>query len=212
MEQEPRGFPAFPRGVAHSRHRVLISNDPAQWRRAVRAFFREGLSLGEPCLCLHYLISRQSVCRCLEAVGVDAEAVQNKGLLTFLSAEEVFNQDGVFSPTTCLGTLVKAGRSAVPNWGGPVRVVADMNWAADSRLNHLRLLVYEDLINRRLLPHFPVNLLCYYDRALFPPAFLQEVAARHKSEVPVMKPIGVGSGLPVPMNGGNGHRLNLAAL
>ena len=118
MEQEPRGFPVFARGAAHSRHRVLISGDPAQWRRTVRAFFQEGLVLGEPCLCLYYLISRQSVCRCLEAVGVDAEAVQNKGLLTFLSAEEVFNQDGVFSPTTCLGTLVKAGRSAVPNWGG----------------------------------------------------------------------------------------------
>jgi len=212
VEQEPRGFPAFARGAAHSRHRVLISDNPAQWRRTVRAFFQEGLALGEPCLCLHYLISRRSVCRCLEAVGVDAEDAQNKGLLTFLSAEEVFNQDGVFSPTTCLGALVKAGRSAVPNWGGPVRVVADMNWAADSRLNHLRLLVYEDMINRRLLPHFPVNLLCYYARALFPPAFLQEVMARHKSEVPFLEPIGAGSGLPVPLNGGNGHRFSLAAL
>ena len=212
MEQEPRGFPAFARGAAHSRHRVLISEDPAQWRRAVRAFFRQGLAQGQTCLCLHYLISPPSVCRCLEAVGVDTDAAQNKGLLTFLSAQAVFNQDGVFSPTTCLGALVKAGRSAVPNWGGPVRVVADMNWAADSRLNHLRLLVYEDMLNRRLLPHFPVSLLCYYDRALFPPAFLEEVLVRHKSEVPPMKPIGAGSGLPVPLNGGNGRWASPAGL
>ena len=57
-----------------------------------------------------------------------------------------------------------------------------------------------------------MNLLCYYDRALFPPAFLQDVVARHKSEVPFLEPIGAGSGLPVPMNGGNGHQLRLAAL
>ncbi|MBU1277362.1 MAG: MEDS domain-containing protein [Proteobacteria bacterium] len=198
--------------MAYSRHRVLITDDPAQWRRVVRSFFREGLALGEPCLCLYSLVSRQSVCCFLEAVGVDAAAAQAQGALSFLSADQVFNQDGVFSPSTCLGALVKAGRSAVPHWGEPVRVVADMNWAADSRLNHLRLLVYEDLINRRLLPHFPVNLLCYYDRALFPPSFLDQVVARHRSQVPLQKPIGAGAVLSPPLNRGGKHLPGLAVL
>lgn len=212
MKREPKASPAIPQGTAYSRHRVLISDDPAQWRRVVRAFFREGLAQGEPCLCLYSLVSRHSVCCFLEAGGVDAAAAQEQGLLSFLSTDQVFNQDGVFSPTICLGALVKAGRSAVPPWGGPVRVVADMNWAAGSRLDHLRLLVYEDLINRRLIPHFPVNLLCYYDRALFPPDFLKQVLAHHKSEVPFMEPAGMGSGLPVPLNGSNYRPPRLAAL
>ena len=212
MEQEPRRFPAFPRGAAHSRHMVLISEDPTQWRRAVRAFLRDGLALGEPCLCLHALYSRPSVCCFLEAVGVDAAAAQKRGLLSFLPAHMVFSQGGESSPAACLERLVKAWRHRAPNRSGPFRVVADMNWAADTRLNYPRLLVYEDMINRHLIPHFPLNLLCHYDRALFPPVFLERITARHQGQVSIPGPAGVGSGLPIPVNGGNRHRINLAAL
>lgn len=212
MVQEPESSPAGDKGVPSQRHMVLISDHPAQWRRVVRNFLREGLALGEPCLCLYSLISRRSVCCFLEAVGVDAAAAKKKGLLTFLSAERVFNQDGEFSPAACLGRLVKAWRQTAPRRSGPVRVVADMNWAADTRLNYPRLLVYEDLINRRLLPHVPLNLLCHYDRALFPPTFMDRVVARHQGQAPIPEPTEAGSGLPVSLNNGNNHLPTLAAL
>lgn len=212
MEQEPKASPVNPRDTAHSRHMVLISEDPTQWRRAVRAFLREGLAQGEPCLCLHSLYSRPSVCCFLEAVGVDAAAAQNGGLLSFLPAQMVFSQGGEFSPAACLGRLVKAWRQRAPNRSGPFRIVADMNWAADTRLNYPRLLLYEDLINSRIIPHMPLNLLCHYDRALFPPLFLERIVARHQGRVPIPGPAGVDSAPPIPVNGGNGHRINLAAL
>ena len=212
VKQEPVSSLASPVGGAYSRHRVLISDGPAQWRRAVRAFFREGLGRGERCLCLYSLYTPSCVLAFLAASGVDVDAAQAQGLLSFSPASQVFNHEGVFSPATCLGALVKAGRGVASSHRGPLRVVADMNWAADSRLNHFRLLVYEDLLNRRLLPHFPVDLLCYYDRALFPPSFLEQVAARHTGQVPALGPVGAGSGLPVPLNGGSVHPFRLAAV
>lgn len=212
VAQESFPSSASPLGKNLSRHRVLISDDPAQWRRVVRAFLGEGLARGEPCLCLYHLYLPSSICTFLAGGGAEVISAQERGLLSFSPATEVFNHEGVFSPATCLGALVKAGRGTVSHRRQPLRVVTDMNWAADSRLNHLRLLVYEDLLNRRLLPHFPVDLLCYYNRALFPPSFLAQVAARHTGQVPALAPAGAGSGLPVPLNGGSRRPLRLAAV
>lgn len=213
MEQESKSSPPVHSDSRSSqRHMVLISEHPAQWRRRVRAFFREGLALGEPCLCLHGFCSQSSVCGFLEMVGVDAAAAQDQGLLFFLPASWVFNQGGEFSPAACLGRLIKAWRQTPPARRGPIRVVTDMNWAADTRLNYPRLLVYEDQINSRLLPHFPLNLLCHYDRALFPPIFLDRIKALHQGQVPELGPIGAGSSLPVPLNGGGRHLPSLATL
>ncbi|MCB2192193.1 MAG: MEDS domain-containing protein [Deltaproteobacteria bacterium] len=212
VEKETKASPAPPRAAAHPRHMMLISEHPAQWRRVVRAFLREGLSRGESCLCLNCLYSRPSVCRFLDAVGMNADAAQRQGLLTFFSAEEMFNRQEIFSPVTCMAALIKVGRNALPNRTRPVRVVVDMNWAADSRLNHQRLLLYEDMLNHRLLPNYPANVLCHYDRALFPPAFLNQVLALHQGQVAIPGPVGAGSGLPLPLDKGNRHQPRLAAL
>lgn len=191
---------------------MLISEHPTQWRRVVRAFLREGLSHGEPCLFLDCLYTRPSVCRFLDAVGLDTRAAQKQGLLTFLSAEEMFNQPEAFSPATCLGALLKKGRDALPHRPRALRVVADMNWAADSRLNHRRLLLYEDMLNHHILPHYPANLLCHYDRALFPPAFLEQVLALHQGQAAIPGPAGAGQGLPLPLDEGKQRLPRLAAL
>lgn len=212
MEHEPKASPAIIKNHHHSSHLILISEHPAQWRRAVRAFLREGLSRGEPCLCLHALYSRPSVCCFLDAVGVDTTTALKRGLLSFVPAHLVFSQGGEFSPAACLDRLVKAWQRKVRAPKGPFRVVADMNWAADTRLNFPRLLVYEDLINSRLIPNFPLNLLCHYDRALFPPDFLDSVVARHQGRVAIPAPLGAGSGLPVALDGDNSRLPCLAAV
>ncbi|BEQ16682.1 hypothetical protein FAK_37480 [Desulfoferula mesophila] len=212
MESKPKASPAPPSAAAPSRHLVLISEHPTQWRRVVRAFLREGLTQGEPCLFLDCLYTRPSVCRFLDQAGLDTRAAQKRGMLTFLAAEEMFNQQAVFSAATCLGALLKVGRGALHRQRGRLRVVADMNWAADTRLNHRRLLLYEEMLNHHILPNHPVDLLCLYDRALFPPAFLERVLALHQGQAAIPGPAGAGGGLPLPLNDGN-HRLpRLAAL
>lgn len=214
MEHESEASPAILRNDNNSSHLILISEHPAQWRRAVRAFLREGLLRGEPCLCLHALYSRPSVCCFLDAVGVDTTTALKRGLLSFVPAHLVFCQGGEFSPAACLDRLVKAWQHHTPGPSGPIRVVADMNWAADTRLDHPRLLVYEDLINSRLIPslNLPLNLVCHYDRVLFPPRFLDRVVARHQGRVAIPGPLGAGASLPVPLEGGDSHLPCLVAL
>lgn len=168
--------------VVHFRlgdHICLFYRSQSELLATLVPYVRFGLERNERCFC----VESSDVCRelvaQLEAAGIQAERLIERGALILVDPQQVYFNRGKFDPAVMTDLLVNAIREAVEHGFSGFRAAGDMGWALDNKPGCDRLLEYETLMDR-FYPSKPAVGLCSYPIEGFSPENLEQVLAAHR--------------------------------
>lgn len=160
--------------VCHHDHLCLLYEGEGEILTPVIPFIQKGLSLGERCV---YLNAGEET---LERVVKNAVLGQKHdiGALKLLPVQEGWLKGGSFDPGRVMELLRTVVTGAVADGFKATRIICDMGWAGrDPKLVEL-LLRFELDLNAFAVEN-ETTILCLYDRRVFPPEGLLELAKLH---------------------------------
>ncbi|MEU4688994.1 MEDS domain-containing protein [Actinoplanes sp. NPDC023714] len=166
-------------------HVCVVVDDDAQQARGVAGYIRAGLRQRQRVV--FYGDHSDLLERELVAHGVDSAAASAAGRLKIVAPHRSYLASGRFEPeATIEAWRVESAAAEADGYHG-LRVGGDMSWASRPLPGADRLSWYEGQVNRVFADGF-ITAACFYDRGLFTPAFLREVAGAHPGST------GAGSG------------------
>jgi hypothetical protein len=148
--------------VAPGTHMCGLFQGPAEREALELAFLRQGLTVGDKCICVIEGTEQDELLGAL-AENVDVPAVLGAGQLSVASPSEAFFGRGPFSSPDMIalwGELI--GTALGPAGFSFVRSVGEVTVAVREVIGLENLLTYESELNR-FIPQYPQVLLCLYD-------------------------------------------------
>jgi len=155
-------------------HLSLLFQEEEETVGPVTEFVQGGLTLGERCVCLNLSADLQH----LLVSEVATPRGNQRAPVVMLSKEESFLRGGSFNGEKVLrffGSLCLT--NGTEGFKG-TRLVCDMGWVVEEEVGYGRLTEFEAHLNY-LAADNQLAILCLYDRTVFPPEVLLEVAKIH---------------------------------
>jgi hypothetical protein len=159
-------------------HACLMFSNPRRWHDFVVSFLLKGLARWERCLYITALRGPDPMRRILAEADPALKAALQSGQLLVVHFSQAYTPEGVFEPEVTMQNLAKTVHKALKLGYQGLRVTGEMHWASYRPPGYTRLAQYEAMLN----PFFqeqPCLAVCQYDRALFAPQLLDEIAALH---------------------------------
>ncbi|QWV94524.1 MEDS domain-containing protein [Geomonas oryzisoli] len=175
MEDEKRNVEIADIGVVNSHdHLCLMYQDESEVLNLVLPFIQKGVAIGERCVCLHG--AEQKLERLLHNV-VEVQK-QDSGALVLLPVKQTWLRGGTFKPDRVMELMRNICAGAAAEGFSGTRIICDMGWAVkDDKSLELLYRFERDLT--AFAAQQETALLCLYDRRLFTPELLIEVARIH---------------------------------
>jgi hypothetical protein len=159
-------------------HACLIISNPRLWRDFVISFLLHGVSRWERCIYITALHGPEHLRRILSEAHNDLRAALECKQLLVTHFSQAYTPKGVFEPEESLHQLQKTMAEALEMGYRGLRITGEMHWASYRPPGYARLAQYEAMLN----PFFeeqPCLAVCQYDKALFAPNLLDEIASLH---------------------------------
>ena len=155
-------------------HLCLLYRGEAELLTPVLPFIQKGVAIGERCI---YLNAREDK---LERVLKSALLAQkhDSGGLILLTVQDVWLKGGCFKQARVLELLQKLCSGASADGFSGTRIICDMSWAAGEAKPMALLHRFERDLTAFALEN-EVTLLCLYNRELFTPEQMLELAKMH---------------------------------
>jgi KaiC/GvpD/RAD55 family RecA-like ATPase len=159
-------------------HACLIFSNPRRWHEFVVSFLRRGVAGMERCVYITALHGPDHMRHMLSQAHADLKTALDNEQLLVMHFSQVYTPKGVFEPEATVNGLRNAVTKALKMGYRALRVVGEMQWASYRPPGYARLAQYEAMLN----PFFeeqPCLAVCQYDRALFSPRLMEEIADLH---------------------------------
>ncbi len=156
---------------------LVYENAREQWD-AVVPYMAEGLARNEACL---YVIDDRSlneVRRAFRTHGVDVEAHERSGQLTFATKREAYLRFGKFDPPAMISFLDQTVQAAVAAGRTGFRVTGEMTWALGQECGCEGLIEYEARLSH-FFPGSRASAICQYNRERFGADIIRDVLRTH---------------------------------
>jgi signal transduction histidine kinase len=164
--------------MGHGDHLCLVyENDREQWD-AVVPYMAEGLARNEACLYVLDDRSLDEIRQAFHAYGVEVEAHERSGQLTFASKREAYLRSGEFDPAAMIDFLDQTVRAALAAGRTGFRVTAEMTWALGQECGCDRLIEYEARLSH-FFPGSRASAICQYNRQRFGADIIRDVLRTH---------------------------------
>ncbi|MBU5613128.1 MEDS domain-containing protein [Geomonas azotofigens] len=175
MEEEKRSTEIADIGVVNSHdHLCLIYQGEAEVLNPALPFIQKGVAIGERCVYLH--AAEEKLERLLRNV-VDVQK-QDSGALVLLPVKQTWLRGGVFKQERIMELLRNICAGATAEGFSGTRIICDMAWAIKDEKS-LELLHRFERDLTEFAAEQDTALLCLYDRRLFSPELLLEMARIH---------------------------------
>ena len=159
-------------------HACLVFSNPRRWREFIVDFLVMGVERLERCVYITALHTPDHMRHMLAGARSGLERALASGQLLVTHFSQVYTPKGVFEPETTIKGLENSVTSALAAGYKGLRVTGEMHWASYRPPGYTRLAHYEALLNPMFEKH-PCLAVCQYDRALFAPDLLDEIAGLH---------------------------------
>lgn len=179
MEEEKRAAEVADIGVINSHdHLCLLYQDETELLNQVLPFIQKGVAIGERCVYLH--AAEEKLERLLQN-AVEGQK-QEGGALILLPVKETWLRGGKFKQDRIMELLHNICSGAASDGFSGTRIICDMGWALKDQKAQERLHGFERDLTEFAAENDTV-LLCLYDRRLFTPELLLELARVHPNLV-----------------------------
>lgn len=159
-------------------HACLLFSNPRRWHDFVVAFLCLGVDRLERCVYITALHSPDHMRHMLAESHDDLKSALDKGQLLVTHFSQSYTPLGVFEPEkTVQGLELTVNRALAGGYQG-LRITGEMHWASYRPPGYTRLAQFEALLTPLIEKH-PCLAVCQYDRALFAPNILDEIAKLH---------------------------------
>lgn len=159
-------------------HVCLLFSNPRRWHDFMVSFLAEGVARRERCVYVTSLYDPARLKRMLAGSHAGLGQALASGQLLVLHYSRVYTPQGVFEPEETLRSLTDAVETALALGYLGLRVTGEMHWASYRPPGYARLAQYEAMLNP-LFEHLACLAVCQYDRALFAPSLLDQIAGAH---------------------------------
>jgi hypothetical protein len=159
-------------------HACLIFSNPRRWHDFVVEFLARGVDCLEKCVYITALHSPEHMRHMLAESHEKLKTALATGQLLVTHFSQSYTLNGVFEPEQTVQGLIKTIDHALTSGYRGLRITGEMQWASYRPPGYTRLTQYEALLNP-LLEDRPCLAVCQYDRALFAPNILDEIADLH---------------------------------
>ena len=168
---------ALRNAVSRDHVALFYRNQREQFAASV-PFVRVGIERGEQCFYVTSDSSPDTVRDALRSDGLDVDALTKSGALQIRTDRDVYLRTGRFEKDLMLPFWAEAAKQATESGHTALRVTGDAGWALSDASGAEDLMAYErDLEDR--YRQLPVNILCRYNRALFPQETLDDAHRVH---------------------------------
>lgn len=159
-------------------HACLIFSNPRRWHDFMVDFLAWGVDCLERCVYITALHSPDHMRHMLAESHDKLKTALATGQLLVTHFSQSYTPSGVFEPENTLQGLTKTISRALSAGYKGLRITGEMHWASYRPPGYARLAQYEALLNP-LFEEQPCLAVCQYDRALFAPSILDEIAGLH---------------------------------
>jgi anti-anti-sigma factor len=156
--------------------------DDAERRRLTAAYVRAGLRHRDKVVYLTSLPGAEQAITELSRAGVDTAAALRSGRITVAGADDTYLAGGRFDPEAAGAMFADEVRRARRAGFSGLRALGDMAWAVRGAPGSEHLAGYERQVNRLYADGYAMA-VCLYDRRLFGPPRLSELARAHPAAV-----------------------------
>lgn len=159
-------------------HACLLFSNPRRWHDFVVSFLLRGVAELERCLYITALHGADHMRHMLAEAHDNLKTALASEQLLVMHFSQAYTPEGVFEPEATVRGLRAAVAKALELGYRGLRVTGEMHWASYRPPGYTRLAQYEAMLN----PFFeeqPCLAVCQYDRALFAPSLLEEIAGLH---------------------------------
>jgi MEDS: MEthanogen/methylotroph, DcmR Sensory domain len=161
-----------------SRHVCAFFHNADERYRVILPFIREGLEAGDRVVLVSGESGRQEDLRRLEAAGIDVEAIEWKGELSFLAREDAYLQDGRFDQDKMLRVLEEAFQVGRESGFRLTRFIVDMEWPPGSGPGVEDVVRYQQRIEA-LRPMYDDVIVSTYDCGKFGAGIVMDILRTH---------------------------------
>jgi excisionase family DNA binding protein len=145
------------------RHVSLHHADRDELWRLFRPYLVHHLRLGAPVLYIHDEAAGEDVLARLRADGVDADALEAKGLLRLLVPSRAYLRTGSFSPDRMIDFMESTILDFRAMGHTIVLISGEMTWYLTGAPGVEGMIAYEGKLNELLRRHPGVTIVCHYD-------------------------------------------------
>ncbi|UFS69233.1 MEDS domain-containing protein [Geomonas sp. RF6] len=153
-------------------HLSLFFHEEEETVAPVTEFIQGGLALGERCVGMNLRPELQHL------LVSGTTSPKQRAAVIMLSKEESFLRGGAFHGEKMLRFLGSLCLTNGTEGFKGTRLICDMGWVVREEVGHGRLTEFEAHLNYLAADH-ELTIMCLYDRALFPPELLLEIAKIH---------------------------------
>ncbi|MFJ7280334.1 MEDS domain-containing protein [Kitasatospora sp. NPDC098663] len=148
--------------VRHGEHLCRTYADEIEWARQVGVLLREGIALGQQVLYYAHSHTPQQVADRLRAGGRGLRAAVEREQVRVHSAADSYLRRLPFDPDLMIAGLRDSCRLALAQGWSGLRVIGEMDWAAQQVPGADRLLEYELRLDTEVFADLPVTGICLY--------------------------------------------------
>ncbi len=159
-------------------HACLVFSNPRRWHGFVVAFLARGVDRLERCVYITALHSPDHMRHMLAEAHDTLKTALANGQLLVTHFSQAYTPTGVFVPEKTVQGLEKMVNQSLSAGYQGLRITGEMHWASYRPPGYTRLAQYEAMLNP-LFEKQPCLAVCQYDRALFAPNILDEIAKLH---------------------------------
>lgn len=164
--------------MGHGDHLCLVyENAEEQWS-AVVPYIADGLARNEACLYVIDDRGLEDVRQAFSSRGVEVEAYERSGQLTFVTKREAYLCSGSFDPHAMKDFLASTAQQALEAGRTGFRVTAEMTWALGSECGCDRIIEYEAILST-FFPGSKASAVCQYNRKRFSAEIIRDVLRTH---------------------------------
>ena len=164
-------------------HICSICDTEEERLRTAAAYLADGLRRGERCV---YIGATRAVLQrfdvALQAAGLDAAALTERGVLIELTHAEAHLIDGRFDCERMLTMIDDAVRQAIADGFSGLRVCGDMSWLLLEAPGSAEVGEYEARLNQ-FFANTRSAAMCQYNRQRLPPPLIDMALATHSTVV-----------------------------
>lgn len=159
-------------------HLCVLYKTEEEHRALIIPYIREGLLSNNKVIYITDIHTANIVIAYLNEDGIDVNPYLEHNQLQFLTSDESYVKDDVFSPDAMLDLLQNETQKALAEGYTALRVTGEMTWSLRHFPGSERLIEYENRLNF-FFPNNKALALCQYDIRQFSPELLLDVLRTH---------------------------------
>lgn len=159
-------------------HACLIFSNPRRWHEFVVGFLLKGVARLERCVYITAMHGPDHMRHMLAESHDDLKTALDSGQLLVRHFSQTYTPNGVFEPEVTMHGLRKTMARTLELGYRGLRITGEMLWASYRPPGYTRLAQYEAML-KPFFDEQPCLAVCQYDRALFAPNLLEEIAGLH---------------------------------